>query len=97
MKKEKDEIEIPKEWESDQEPIEKKKRFRLWKGPRKFRLRGLRFLNRGIAVILLIFNFCISQITLAAGPMEAKLMAFVFLGNAYIAARYLWTSRRVTS
>ena len=94
MKEEK-EIEIPKEWGEKGKPIKKKKKYRLHKPKKKFRIKGLRWINRGIAVILLIFNFCISQITLAAGPMEAKLMAMIFLGNAYIHAHYLWKTRRV--
>ena len=95
MKEKEREIEIPREWGENGEPIKKRKRFRIREPKKKFRVKGLRWINRFIAVVLLIFNFLISQITLAAGPMEAKIMALIFLGNAYILAHYLWKTRRV--
>lgn len=96
MKEKEKEIEIPPEWEDEEDKIIKKKeRFRLHRPRKKIRIRGLRWINRGIAVILFIFNFFISQISLATAPMAAKAMGLVFLGNAYILAHYLWKTRRV--
>lgn len=96
-KKGEKEIEIPKEWEAEEEPIKKKPRFRIGKPQKKFRIKGLRWINRGIAVILLFFNFFISQLVLATGPLEIKVIwGLIFLGNTYIHAHYLWKTRRVS-
>lgn len=66
--------------------VEKKKQ-------KKWHIPHLRSLKRGLAGILVIFNFLFSQFCLMSTP-TTQVMGLLFLANSFIIADYLWKTRK---
>jgi len=89
---EKSGVEIPKEWlEETSKPstsTDTRTRFKLG----KIRIPLLKQVNQLIAVCVLIINGVISQATLTSHS-DTQPLFWLFIFNAYVALRYLWSSR----
>ena len=56
------------------------------------RVPWLRNFKRGLAAVLLLLNFVISQFLMVS---QGAAIAFLFFGNVFILVDYLWKTRRV--
>lgn len=96
------EIEIPRKWLRESRGAVGKKKPLIMEDDGKrvviktrkvIRVSWLLNFKRGIAAILLLVNFVISQFLLASG-IEASPAFIFFLANCFIFLDYLWKTRR---
>jgi hypothetical protein len=95
-------INIPREWLQKKQPSKINKTLITVKNGKPviephrkvIHVPGLRAVKRGLASVLLLFNFIFSQYLITS--MGFQVAALLFFGNCFICIDYLWKTRKIT-